>query len=182
MIEQIIYFSAEESHDSAIHDLRAFAEIAADLAATVLRIDIDAYLQCFLSCLTDPEGDIEGLIREMLPGAIEGDIALAKIQVTQGTGQTFVQDRGNDITAQLLGNNASFLGDRIEGISVLVDAVLNDEILLQHFVKGFGKIQIQDVVILHHDVIDGNEIHRVIDVAHQVQNEDLDVVFAPDGG
>ena len=71
--------------------------------------------------------------------------------------------------------------DRIEGVAVLVGAVLADQIAVEHLVECLGKVEIHHVVVLHHDLVDGDEGQRIVDIAHQIEHKDLDIVHASDG-
>ena len=46
--------------------------------------------------------------------------------------------------------------------------------------KRLGKIEIHDIVGLHHNVVDRDEIERIADVVHQVKYENFDVIHASD--
>ena len=92
-----------------------------------------------------------------------------------------IENMVEEIATELLCHHGTLGGYRIEGVTVLVYAVLADQLAIQHFVKGLGKIQVHDIVVLHNHVVDGYEIQRIIDITHEIEHENFDVVHASDG-
>ena len=179
-IEQIVHFSAHQSHNSAVDDLGTGAEGLAHLSGTLGGVHVDGGFEDHLVLLLDDDRDVMGMIGQSLGGAVNRDLAAAKIEILQCGTHAFIKKHGEDIAFEMLGNDAALGRDRLELVPEFVLAVDSDQIGIQHFMKGFREIQIHHVVGLHHDLVDRHKVERIIDVSHQIQHEDLDVVFASD--
>ncbi len=181
LFEEVIHLAGENCHNASVEHIGTLAEGAADLTGAILRIDIDGGGEKRFSRLTKGESDIEGAVGEPCVRAIDRDIAAAEIEIAQSTPKALIENGGQNIATQLLGHDRALLRDAVERVAVLVGSLLADEISLQHFMEGLGKIQIHHIVILHDDVIDRDEAERIIDIAHEIEHKDLDIVLASDG-
>ncbi len=56
-----------------------------------------------------------------------------------------------------------------------------DELVLDQCVEALGKIQIHDVVGLHHDIGECGEVEGNIEILHEIQKKNFDVAFSAEG-
>ena len=180
-IEKIIDVSCQKCNDAAVDDVGTAAEILPHLTGTVFGVNVDGAFPKYLLLFLDDERNVKAAVGKTLGGAVHGNAATLEIEIAQCAGQTFIKNRGQQIALELLGNHCSLARHCIKCVAMLVDALLADQLAVQHLVERFRKIEIHDIIVLHNDVVDGYKIQGIVDVAHQIENEDLDVVHASDG-
>lgn len=147
---------------------------------TVFGVHVYGGLHQKLILFTDEEGDVYGLVGELFVGTVQRDPATLEIQITEGAGQALVKDRRQKIALELLCHHCALSGYGVERVSLFVGAALLNEVAVKHLMKRLGKVEVHNIVVLHDDVVDGYKIERIIDIPHQIQNEDLDVIHASD--
>lgn len=180
-IKEIIDVSGQKRDHAAINDVGAAAKVLAHLSGAVFRVDVDRALPQHLAFFLDDKGDVKASVAKALGGAVHSDATSLEVQIAECAGQAFVEDGGEQITLKLLGNQLTLTGHLIKRVALLVDAHLVDQLAVQHLMKRLCKIQIHDIIVLHNDLVDGNVIQGIVDVAHEIENENLDVVHASDG-
>jgi len=165
-IEKVINLTCEKCDHAAVDHVGMIAECLSHLSGAVFGVHVDRGLHNGLIFFAQGEADVKGLVGKLARGAVDLHAAALEVEVAQGAGKALVEDRGEDVAAKLLGNHHSALRDRIERVAALVGAVCADQLAVEHLVKCLGKIEIHNIVGLHHDVIDRDEIKRIADVVH----------------
>ena len=130
----------------------------------------------------------EGAGDVVTPRGIGGDLAgrlgaaAGEIQVAQSAGQTLLQDGRENIPLEGFHHRASLIGDGVGGLPLSVGSVLLDELPLLQLGEGFGEVQVGHVVGLHDDIVDGHEVHGIPHVLHEVEDENLNILFISERG
>ena len=180
-VKQMIDVSGQECDYTAVDHVGTLAEILTHLTAAVFRIRIDGGLHQQLILFVYVEGDVEGLVAFLFIGTVHGNAAAFEVQIAKCAGQATVEDRRQQVAFQLLRDDRSTPCDGIQRLIRLVLARFLDQSAVQHIVKCLGKIKVHDIVGLHYNVVERYEVERIIDVSHQIKDENFDVVHASNG-
>ena len=179
-IKKIIDLPRKEGDDPTINDLGAIVKILADDIDAMLGVHVEGGGEDALAVLINVNGDVVATVLQCFLLALNGNLSLLEIKITQSSGQAFVQNGGKKVALELIRYQTPLIGDLVKRVPLLGGSACADQVSVQHLVKRYGKIQIHDKVGLHHDVVDGWKVEGIIDISHKVKNENLYVIHAAD--
>ena len=86
----------------------------ADQMGSVFRVHVDGGGEDGFFLFKDRNGHVKGLIPKAFRDAVHRNAATLEVEIAEGAVQVLVQNRGQKIAFELLGNNAAFFGNIIK--------------------------------------------------------------------
>ena len=180
-VKKIVNIARKERDRAAVDRLGACAEVLANELGAVLGVHVELGLQNDLVRLGDGEDNVHRLIGEGFGIGCDLDLSALEIQIAKRRREALLENGGEKIGFEVLCHNTTLVGDRVERVAGFgVGSVLTDQAAVEHFVKRYGKVKKHDVVGLHNDVVDRYAVEGIVDISHQIKDEDFNVVHASD--